>query len=358
MSRKPSVRYFRCRKAYYCQFNGRQHLLASGPNDFPNGPTYQKALNAFNRVMSLATAAANGDANQLQVVLELYLQSVKARQRESTYERKYYALIPFHLRYGTLAVGQLTHLHFETFLAEQAAKPKDAWGQSTAAIFLQFATSAFNWAVKRKLINNNPLRGFTGFRIRSRSRECLLTEADHRRVLDEARSQGMKDLLTALHLSGARPSELTQATGRDWDDNLGAIVYHGDDRRREDDFAHKTSRYKDRVIFLTGEALAIARAAVARAPTGPLFPSGKGKAYRPGAIHSCFKLLRQRTGLKGLTPYSYRHSLAHRWLVGGGSIELLAEILGNTPEVIRKHYGHLCEDRAAVRKALEKFLGG
>ena len=42
-------------------------------------------------------------------------------------------------------------------------------------------------------------------------------------------------------------------------------------------------------------------------------------------------------------------------LEAGKPIETLAELLGNTPETIRKHYSHLCKSHAALRAALEEF---
>ena len=44
------------------------------------------------------------------------------------------------------------------------------------------------------------------------------------------------------------------ATVGDWRGDIGALVYYRDDARRVDEFAHKTSGKKDRVIFFTGEA--------------------------------------------------------------------------------------------------------
>ena len=44
MPRTPSIRYFDSRKAYDTQYQGRQWLLAAGPKDEPDGPTYRKAV--------------------------------------------------------------------------------------------------------------------------------------------------------------------------------------------------------------------------------------------------------------------------------------------------------------------------
>jgi hypothetical protein len=54
MPRQPSVRYFSSRQAYSCQFRSKQHLLASGPDDYPDGPTYKAAVKAFGQLMTIA----------------------------------------------------------------------------------------------------------------------------------------------------------------------------------------------------------------------------------------------------------------------------------------------------------------
>jgi hypothetical protein len=56
-----------------------------------------------------------------------------------------------------------------------------------------------------------------------------------------------------------------------------------------------------------------------------------------------------------LTPYSYRHALATAWLKAGRSIDQLAAIMGNTPNIIRHHYSHLLGDARGLRAELEKF---
>jgi hypothetical protein len=60
--------------------------------------------------------------------------------------------------------------------------------------------------------------------------------------------------------------------------------------------------------------------------------------------------------MPNLTAYSYRHTFATEWLKKGQSIELLAELMGNTPDVIRMHYSHLCGDRAALALEMRKFM--
>ena len=47
MPATPQINYFESRQGYYTQYKKRQRLLAKGPKDEPDGPTYQAAVKKF-----------------------------------------------------------------------------------------------------------------------------------------------------------------------------------------------------------------------------------------------------------------------------------------------------------------------
>jgi site-specific recombinase XerD len=53
----------------------------------------------------------------------------------------------------------------------------------------------------------------------------------------------------------------------------------------------------------------------------------------------------KKSGVKNAHAHRYRHTLATRLLVQGATFELVADILGNTPEIVRKHYGKWAKGR-------------
>src|SRR5438309_1032093 len=107
--RRPSVRYFDSRGAYYCQWQGRQHRLASGPDDAPTGPTYLGALEAFKRLMQLGAVGEAGDRNTVRVVLETYLQHIEGKRKPGTLVVRLKAYKPFVAAHGETPVGDLKH---------------------------------------------------------------------------------------------------------------------------------------------------------------------------------------------------------------------------------------------------------
>lgn len=69
-----------------------------------------------------------------------------------------------------------------------------------------------------------------------------------------------------------------------------------------------------------------------------------------GAIRKTFDTLKSRAGITDCSPITLRHTCASILVSSGVSTFIVAGILGNTPAMIEKTYGHL--NRDAQRKAL------
>jgi integrase len=224
--------------------------------------------------------------------------------------------------------------------------------------FIRGLAAAFHWAVKKRLVTVNPVADVERPAARGKARKGLISPQEHARLLAAGRSRRFKEVLVALKNTGCRPGELCAAEAKYWNEELGAIVYRGDDIRREDEFAHKTSgKGKDRTIMFHDEGLALVRELIRRHPTGPLFRTQKGQPWTTMTIGRRFRELRQRAGLpREITPYSYRHSFCTVLLKAGKSGDVVANVVGNSPEVLRRHYGHLDQDPAALRRQLDEFF--
>lgn len=367
MPRKPQVRYFASRGAYYTQVDGKQHKLATGPDDGPTGPTFFKALDTYKELLTTASVATEKDRSPLWAILEAYADVIEATRATATVRLRKQMLKPFVDELGERSVGTLTHDDVDAFLrkmrqSRKHPKYRDSlirWGESSVAMFLKSVNAALNWAVGRKLITSNPVRGYEMPKMRSRSTRCLLAPADHQRVLTACGSNPIRELIVALEATGARPGELIHAEAKDWIDRIGAIVYRGDDTRREDDFRHKTAgECKDRIIRFHGQSLETMRELVKRYPKGPLFRNRQGKAWKQLFLNNRFRRLRIKLGLPDLIPYSYRHTFATRWLEQGGNLDLLAEIMGNSPATIQKFYRHITPHSVSVDSAFHAFFAG
>jgi integrase len=375
MARKPQVRYFDSRKAYYTQHRGRQHKLAEGPEDSPHGPTYLAALAAFRSLLEMDGAPTAGAENTARTVMELYLQAMEGRRKPRTYAIQVAACKLFCQHYGEVRCSQLKPWHAEQIISimrqprptpqrppSQRPAPRRvlSWGDTQAYLFLTHISAAMNWAVRQELIPRNPFGAVEMPRRHSMARQRLVSPEEHERILADlsgSRRQALRRVIIALQGTGARPSEITQARVSDFHPDLKAIVYYRDDVRAAEERGHKGSARKDRVIYLTGETLEMVRQRAATAkPRDLLFPNSRGTAYTGPGLDGCFEGLRDRLGLVDYVPYSYRHTFATNWLLAGRSAEVLAQLLGNSPETLRKHYAHLYARHDAMRAQLEGFM--
>ncbi len=377
MARRASVRYWPSVGAYCCHFRGKQHRLAVGPDDFPHGPTYQAALHAFVELTVLSQADTAKESNTCRVVCELYLRWIATRRNALTVKIRQRVYVPFTDALGEVRVRDLTHnMVYSWFDAMRQWRTHPGTGHPTrwtdgsvrnACTSLQ---AAFNWATRSGLIPKNPLVGLEQPGPRSRGREALTgrtpeeRQENHRRML-EAATPSLRRILVCLEATGARPGELIHATAADFDARLGAFVYHADDKRLDKEFRHKTAgKGKSRIIFLTGEALEIVTQLAEERPKGVLFLTGKGRrlhkhlgraGWSLNTLTQRFRDLRKKLGLPKLTPYSYRHTFATAWLEQGKSIDILAELLGNSAAVLRHHYSHLLANTENLRRQIEGF---
>lgn len=365
MARKPAVNYWSSRGAYGCWHAGRQRILAQGPEDAPQGPTYLAALDAFRAVLAMDNAAQAKEENTVRVVLESYLQSQAPLLKPGTVKLRQYHYALFCALHGELKVKDLTHFVVYGYCAgQQAPRPGGArpWGAGTARLCMGVLAAAFSWAADSGLLAKNPLARMRKPRARSCGRERLLEPEDLGRLLallDRAKHRPLHDLVTVLAGTGARPGEVCAAGARDYDEAMRALVYHAECRRLPGEFAHKTAgKEKDRVIFLSGPALAVIRRLVALHPHGPLFRKANGSPWTPVELTVRFHRIGKVLELPGLCPYALRHTFATRWLEAKGTVEDLAELMGNTPAIIYKHYAHLCANPRRLREALEEFGPG
>lgn len=62
----------------------------------------------------------------------------------------------------------------------------------------------------------------------------------------------------------------------------------------------------------------------------------------------------------GITPaptaYRFRHTYATDWLLNGGSIKVLADLIGTSVSMIERHNGHLMVDKERVRTIMTSVM--
>jgi integrase len=362
---KPLPRYFASRKAYYCQLHGKQVRLGDAPNgdDSPAGAYYLAALESFKQLMERQSIGYAGDENKVKTLFDAHCEAVSKKKAKKTLKLRVYFLKHFCVRWSELPCSEVKLWHAEAVITDHPG-----WSASQTRLFLVNVCAAFAWGVKQEYLTRNPFKGQELPAVPTKARERLVSPEDHQAVLNglrTKRSQRLRNVIVALENTGARPGEITNARVRNFNPAIGALVYFREEARQAGDFKHKMAHKKrDRIIYFTGEALAMVRSLCeGKKPDALLFPSTRGTAYNDESLQCCFYALRRRLkkkghDIKGFVAYSYRHTYATNWLLNNGSIEVLAEVLGNTPETIRKHYSHIAQHHDSIRAQIERLRGG
>jgi site-specific recombinase XerD len=118
----------------------------------------------------------------------------------------------------------------------------------------------------------------------------------------------------------------------------------------EDKTSGKTG--KPRVIHLNETATAMVSAVISAGQTGILFRNSRGQPWNEHSISHAVRKIRERTGLDGrAVAYALRYHWATDALARGVPLATVAEMMGNSPEMVAKVYSHLSDKKALLLKA-------
>ena len=350
MARKPSIRYFDSRTAYYCQVNGRQRLLAAGPDDFPDGPTYKRAVTAFSALM-VGSEGPSQDST-VNEVIGRRVQHLERSGKSSTASIVKARLTQVNLDH--VPVGQLRVGHVQDWL-DRTAK---TCGPTTRTMALNTLRTTLRWGASSGHCKEPTLswRQVQTGGARSRGRDRVLSDQDIADILTVQTNEGAKNLILFLSQTGCRPAEAMNARATHYDAGGRLIRYCWD---ATDGYVHKTARStrKDRVILLPPATDAIISRLASRYRTGVLLRNTFGQPWNNHAAQQLLRRTRLQLGwARPLSPYSFRHTFATRWLIAGGSIKILADLLGTSVSMLEKHYAHLDCDINALHSVLARIL--
>jgi integrase len=100
------------------------------------------------------------------------------------------------------------------------------------------------------------------------------------------------------------------------------------------------------------------RAGDAWADHGLVFPSEVGTPLDPSALRKIFARIGKRAGIDKSFPYLLRHTAASLLIDAGKSIEEVADLLGDDPRTLYRHYRHRVRPVADAGLAMEAVVAG
>jgi integrase len=246
-----------------------------------------------------------------------------------------------HPPYGNLPAIALTPLHVDEWFN---AHP--TWERSRRTR-VQALKRALNYAVERKLIPYSPIKGYVAGK--SGSRVTYFTDEQEAALMKHA-NPALRMALQVCIRTGLRYGiEFTTLT-KDRVSDMG-------DRMEWRVTPKKTkTTQKYRIVRVTAQnIIAIVRQQMKLYPTGPIFRNRNGEPWTQSNLTTAFIRLRRRVEKKeqiqfdpDVCMYTCRHAYAKRTLQGywtgkATTVETLAKLLGNTPQVCWKHYVQWCD---------------
>jgi integrase len=225
-------------------------------------------------------------------------------------------------------------------------KNRKLWNTSTQSFAIKTIKAALNWGVKMNYLDANPIKKLSGGKVARRDRTMAPAEMERIRTVV---TPDFYDFLFVCSKTGARPyTEIGRLEARliDFPNGTATLTKHKN--------ARKTG--KPRVLFFTPEVLEILKRQAERYPSGPLFRTRRNTAWNQSNCWKWFDTIKKKTGIDFFT-YALRHTRITEALVNGVPVEVVAELVGNTPQIIHRHYSHVGRDQEAMKAAARKAAG-
>jgi integrase len=363
MPRTPSIRYYDSRKAYYTKFQGKQHLLAAGPKDEPDGRTYKDAVLRFSQIMHASEVDRSNDNCVVSAIISRYYFSLKREERGRSLHLARSLLDSAIAEFGHVKVKEL-----KPFVVRDWVEKMTTWCGSTKHTAIGKLTRVFYWAKKEGMITTNPIAEMEKPEKRSRGKEVIIPAKLQDVLIESANPEFAKVLLFLRH-TGARPGEAANARASHYRKDIGALVYpwQGDDAGYRWKNAKKTKR--DRVIYLTPELQAMIEGEAAKRPDGYIFMTIRKHVWNNNNLVNRMDKLVEHKAVKKwcrvnkfspehLMLYGFRHSYASDMLMKGVPIKVLADWMGTSVGMLEKTYSHIHDDLKAMRTLFLQFTGG
>jgi site-specific recombinase XerD len=207
------------------------------------------------------------------------------------------------------------------------------WSESTRAAAIAVLLACLNWAVEEGHLQSHPLTRVKRGRYERRDR--ILAPQERDALFKEVKDPNFGYFLKFLEWTGCRPfSEAAQIEAENVDLNARIVTLRNHKNRKKNG--------KPRIIYLCPEAKEILAALMVLNPTGKLFRnSHTGLPWTKQTVQRRFYRICKRANLKGVSAYVLRHQYITQALEKGVSVEIVAELVGNSPATIHKHYCHV-----------------
>ena len=224
---------------------------------------------------------------------------------------------------GMRPIGQITRAEIESWRREKMSRCKPA----TINRDLSRLRHMLNIAVEWELLEKSPMQGIKFLRENNARTRYLSVDECHR-LIDSCMAPHIRAIVTVALHTGMRLGEILNLRWQDLDFSSGFILVrdskNGQARQVPMDSMISTvlrswPRLSDQDIVFTS-----------------VMTGGRIVDIRAGFLNSC-----KRAGITGLHFHDLRHTFASQFVMAGGDIYILKEILGHKSITNSQRYAHL-----------------
>ena len=332
--------FFRApRGVWYVQIDGKQVNL--GPDKTAAFKTYHGLMQRRDEAPAAVQPASN---NRLVIVIvDEFLDWCQKHRAPDTYIWYKDRLESFCKTIdATLTAGQLRPHHVQKWVDNYPVPLKSG----SCRNLIQSVKRALKWAEEQGYIERSPLTHMK--KPGCGRKELVVTREQYQALLDRAKDQEFKDLLTITWETGCRPQESLRVEARHVDLAGCRWVFPASESK---------GKKVPRVVYLTPKAMEITKRLMERHPTGALLRNTNGLPWTPYATNCRFRRAKKTVGVK-VSLYSLRHSFATHALMNGVDCITVATLLGHSDSsTLSRTYQHVSQNPIFMAEQLRKAVG-
>lgn len=343
MARKPSPWYRAERNEWCVHYNGELHRLGSHPEG-ARTPQRSRRTGKWNTPEAIEeeffkligqkpTQPVKSD--HVIVILDDFILWCRENREDVTakrYEEFCQSFVQFEtgegLLVGELLVSQLSSKHVTQWLT------KYKWGPTTKRNAITAIQRGFNWAVKNRGLEKNPIHGME--KPQARNRTGLVVPQEFAKLIKAIPDARFRELLTTSYDSGARPFEIKDLEKRHIQTKMQRAVLPKDEA--------KGRKHPRTIYFPTERTMEIIQRLCEEHPTGPLFRNRLGNKWTGLAVKCRLQKYDHILGRR-IRHYDLRHGFITRKLVAGVDSHVVAKLAGHRDtRMIDTVYSHVADD--------------
>jgi integrase len=251
---------------------------------------------------------------------ETYLERATIHLKSAKSERD---RVKFWVReFGNRPIGQITRGEIEDWQRRRAQTNKPA----TVNRMLCRLRHLFNKAVEWELLDESPVRRLKFLR-ENNARLRYLSLDECRKLIDACIASHMKATVTVALHTGMRQGEILNLKWDDLDLGTRSILI-------------RDSKNGERRHVPMDSTLATLFASYPHTPGSDyVFPNAQGGRMK--WVQKAFRNALARAGITDFHFHDLRHTFASQWMMNGGDLYVLKEILGHKTVQMTQRYAHL-----------------